>query len=332
MTTEEDQSKPCILSTVPLAFQCSHSWKDLRERYNVIQWEDFLQDENRYFVKIDIIFVMSCTAFIKESQLKMMRNVKLFQTWGTGTDGIDLALLRKYKVKLGNSPGATADACADFAMTLLLAAARKLTDSIASVKSDLPDSDQYWDSVIALTGKGVSGSSLGIFGMGEIGYEVAKRARGFRMKIFYHNRNQRSKEDEEEVQAIYCCSLEALLPQVDFLVITAPLTPDTRHSLNRDTLKLMKPDAIVVNIARGGVVNHDDLVDALRNKTIGGAVLDVTEPEPLPHDHALLAMHNVIVTPHISSCTNEALDAMTKRAVDNIDAAMSGKELMYEVS
>ncbi|NWU92026.1 GRHPR reductase, partial [Upupa epops] len=177
----------------------------------------------------------------------------------------------------------------------------------------------------------VSGATLGIVGMGSIGYKVAQRARAFDMRILYHNRRQRTKEEEEAVGAHYCERLQDLLPQSDFVMLVVNLTAETRRLIGRRELALMKPTATLINISRGAVVDQDALVEALQSKVIRAAALDVTDPEPLPRDHPLLALPNVIVTPHIGTATVQAMEMMAEEAVANILAVLKGQPIPSEV-
>nr|XP_054753006.1 glyoxylate/hydroxypyruvate reductase B-like [Lytechinus pictus] len=160
--------------------------------------------------------------------------------------------------------------------------------------------------------------------MGWIGFEVARRAKGFQMKVLYHNRHRR--DDDVEVGATYCPTLEDLLPHVDYLMLTPPLTEETRGMMGRDQMKLMKPSAIIINVSRGPIIVTDDLVEALKDGTIGGAALDVTDPEPLPIKHPLLHMPNVIISPHVGMYTREGVSRITLASAEDVRAAMDDGE------
>ncbi|KFP26537.1 hypothetical protein N325_11535, partial [Colius striatus] len=180
-------------------------------------------------------------------------------------------------------------------------------------------------------GTEVSGASLGIVGMGTIGYKVAERAKAFDMRILYHNRNQRNKEEESAVGAVYCKKLDDLLQQADFVLLSVTLTPQTHKLIGKRQLELMKPTATLINISRGLVVDQDALVEALQRKVIKAAALDVTYPEPLPRDHPLLKMKNVIVTPHIGSATTKTRLIMMENMTESIQAALAGQPVPNEV-
>ncbi|NWX73867.1 GRHPR reductase, partial [Alca torda] len=177
----------------------------------------------------------------------------------------------------------------------------------------------------------VTRATLGIIGMGSIGYKVAQRARAFNMRILYHNRNRRSKEEEEAVGAHYYKKMEDLLPQSDFVMLVVNLTPETHKLIGKKELGLMKPTATLINISRGAVIDQDALVEALQNKVIRAAALDVTYPEPLPRDHPLLKLNNIIITPHIGTATVQAIHMMAEEAIANMLAVLNGQPIPSEV-
>ncbi|NXL18508.1 GRHPR reductase, partial [Setophaga kirtlandii] len=180
-------------------------------------------------------------------------------------------------------------------------------------------------------GVGVTRATLGIIGMGSIGYKVAQRARAFNMRILYHNRNQRRKEEEEAVGAHYCAKMEDLLQQSDFVMLVVNLTPETHKLIGKKELGLMKSTATLINISRGAVIDQDALVEALQNKFIRAAALDVTYPEPLPRDHPLLNLNNVIITPHIGTATVQAIRMMAEEAIANMLAVLNDQPIPSEV-
>ena len=172
--------------------------------------------------------------------------------------------------------------------------------------------------------------TLGIIGMGRIGRQVAKRAHGFGMTVLYHNRT-RSDEAEVALGATYATKDE-LLSTADYVVLTVPLTAETRGLIGRAELARMKPTATLVNVARGAVVDKDALADALASRKIHAAALDVTDPEPLPRDHPLLKLDNVIITPHLGSATEETRRKMAEISVENLFAGLAGRELPFRVN
>ncbi|KFP26572.1 hypothetical protein N325_04234, partial [Colius striatus] len=182
-----------------------------------------------------------------------------------------------------------------------------------------------------LLGVEVTGATLGIIGMGSIGYKIALRAKAFKMNILYHNRTRRKAEEEHAVGAAYCQEMEDLLQRADFVLVAVSLTPQTRRLLGERELGLMKPTATLINISRGAVLDQEALLRALQTGAIRAAALDVTIPEPLPRDHGLLKLKNVIVTPHLGCKTEQAAYMITEEAVENILAALNGLPMPSEV-
>ena len=235
---------------------------------------------------------------------------------GVGHNNLDVAALTRAGVVATNAPGVLDDTVADFAWALMLAAARRVTEAERWLRAG------NWQgmSFHIMLGGDVHGRTLGILGMGRIGRAVARRAAGFRMPVIYHNRSRLSVDIERDCAARYV-DRDALLRDADFLVIALPLTQETRHAIGARELATMKRDAILVNIARGGVVDDMALIAALSEKRIAGAGLDVFEHEPsVPAQ--LLALDNVVLTPHIGSASLATRRAMANVAVDNLIAAL----------
>ncbi|NWI00405.1 GRHPR reductase, partial [Tichodroma muraria] len=182
-----------------------------------------------------------------------------------------------------------------------------------------------------ILGVKVAGATLGIIGMGSIGYKIALRAKAFEMNILYHNRTRRKAQEEQAVGATYCKKIDSLLQQADFVMLVVSLAPQTHKLIGKRELELMKPTATLINISRGAVVDQEALVAALRTGVIRAAALDVTSPEPLPRDHPLLELKNVIITPHLGIKTDKATYMITEEAVENILAALNGLPLPSEV-
>jgi len=203
-----------------------------------------------------------------------------------------------------------------------MASARRVVEGDTFTRG--PDFLKYQNMIYL--GKDVTGATLGVVGMGRIGGEVARRAAGFRMKILYYNRSQRPSEEEAELNAEYV-SKERLLAESDFIVLVCPMTPQTRHFIDAEALAAMKSDAVLINIARGGVVDTEALTKALQEKQIGAAGLDVTEPEPLPREHPLHTLENVTLMPHRGSATKNTRFAMASLCIKNLMAGLAGTEL-----
>lgn len=243
-----------------------------------------------------------------------------------GYDNIDVAACAARKIAVGNTPGVLTETTADLAFALLLATARKVVESERALRSG---EWQTW-SPMQFTGLDVHHATLGIVGMGRIGYEVARRASGFQMTILYHNRSRNA--DAERDFGAQHVSLETLLERSDFVSLHTPLTPETRHFFDAEQFARMKPTAIFLNTARGPVVNQADLVEALRTKRILAAGLDVFETEPLSPNDPLLTLENVVLLPHIGSASVATRTNMAVLAAENLVAGLQGRPLPHPVT
>ena len=255
-----------------------------------------------------------------------MPSLKVISNFGVGVDHIDLAAARARGIPVGNTPHILDGATADMTFALLLTAARNLVIGERYARS--ADFIHYDPNI--LIGSEVHGATLGIIGMGNIGRQVARRARGFDMTVLYHNR-ARNLQAEAELGAAYV-TLPELLQRADYVTLNLPLTAETRGIIGRAQLQQMRPTAWLINVARGGVVDHDALVEALEQHWIAGAALDVTEPEPLPRDHPLLRMDNAIIAPHLGSATRQTRQAMARLTVDNLQAGLAGLPLPSRIA
>lgn len=236
-----------------------------------------------------------------------------------GYDNVDVAALTARRVLLTNTPGVLTETTADLTFALILATARRLIEADRFLR------EGRWKtwSPLLLAGQDVHGATLGIIGCGRIGAAVARRARGFQMKVLYFNR-RRAPDLEAELGLEYC-AMDDLLRRSDFVSILVPLSPETRHLIGARELSLMKPTAVLVNTARGAVVDEQALYEALRSKRIWGAGLDVFEVEPVPPDHPLLGLDNVVALPHIGSASVATRTRMALLAVENLVSALSGR-------
>lgn len=255
-----------------------------------------------------------------------MPNLRVISNFGVGVDHIHLGDAKTRGIAVGNTPRLVDGATADLTFALLMAVARNLIIGDRYARS--AEFTVYDPNL--LHGYEVHGATIGIVGMGNIGQQVARRARGFDMTVLYHNR-KRNEAAEAELGATYL-PLDDLLQQADFVTLNVPLTAETRHLIGREQLRRMRPTAFLINVARGGVVDHDALVEALQEGWIAGAALDVTEPEPLPRDHPLLRMDNVVIAPHLGSATRQTRYNMARRAVDNLLAGLEGRPLPNRIA
>jgi glyoxylate reductase len=234
--------------------------------------------------------------------------------YAVGYDNIDVTAARMRGIQVGNTPDVLTDATADLAFALLMAAARCLREAAAAVAAG----DWLTWEPAALLGHDVHGATLGIIGMGRIGRAMAQRAGGFDMEVIHTGRDG--------------VTLTELLERSDYVSLHCPLTPETRHMIDGAALAAMKPTAILINTARGPIVDHAALTKALQEGTIGGAALDVTDPEPPDPADPLLSAPNLILVPHIGSATHTARERMADMAVDNLLAALAGQDMPHAVS
>ncbi|CAL8289131.1 unnamed protein product [Merluccius merluccius] len=320
--------KPCVLArkfgNQEAVYSCLSSL--VEEHFTVIDLET-IASQPEFNQKIQAILVWGCCSFLNRSLLQVLPNLKVVVSGGAGVNHLDIPLINSFGVKVCNTPNAVGNATADLAMGLMLASARNIIqgDSFSRCHEEGQDIDE------SHFGRDVSSKTLGIVGMGNIGYKVAKRALAFDMKIFYHNRRRRPVEEERMVGAEYCPVLEDLLAVSDYVVLLVNLSKASTHLIGRKQLSAMKSTATLINVSRGMVVDQEALVEALQNKTIQAAALDVTYPEPLPRDHPLLSLPNVIVLPHMGTHTLETSCHMIKQMMANVLAALAGETPPDEV-
>jgi len=262
---------------------------------------------------------------VDDALLASMPGVRVVSNFGVGVDHIDVKAATARGIPVGNTPGCLDGATADLGFALLLAVGRRVVEGDRYARG--PHFLRYDPSF--MLGREIHGSTLGIIGMGRIGEQVARRARGFDMTVVYHNRQRRPQAEDSTGARLV--SRDELLLTADYVMLTVPLTPETTGLIGRTELAMMKPTACLINIARGAVVDKDALTEALARKQICAAALDVTDPEPLPRDHPLLKLDNVIITPHLGSATDQTRERMTERSVANLLAGLAGKEVPWRV-
>ena len=246
-------------------------------------------------------------------------SVRLIANFGVGVNHIDLAAVAARKLVVTNTPGVLTEDTADMTMALLLAVPRRLAEGERLARSG---TWAGWSPTFML-GYRVSGKRLGIVGMGRIGQAVARRARGFNISIHYHNRNRVHPEIEQELEASYWEDLDQMLAHMDLISINCPQTPETFHLLSTERLDLLQPHAVIVNTARGGIIDEAALAERLADGRIAGAGLDVYEREPVIHDR-LLQLDNVTLAPHLGSATAEGRIAMGEKVLINIKMFADG--------
>ena len=245
--------------------------------------------------------------------------LRVVSIMAAGYDNIDVEAATQRSVIVTNTPGVLTETTADFTFALLLAAARRIAEGERAVR------EGRWTawSPSFLLGRDLHGATLGIVGLGQIGRAMARRARGFNMRLLYHSRTR--KPDAEQELGIAYATFDELLTESDFVSIHVPLTPETHHLFNNAAFERMKPTAVLVNTSRGPVVDEAALHRALETKQIAAAASDVAETEPLPKQDPLLRLPNFLITPHIASASVATRGRMAEMAVENLLAALAGK-------
>lgn len=249
-------------------------------------------------------------------------NLKVISNCAVGVDNVDLAAATARGIPVGNTPDVLTDATADMAFALLLSAARRIVEGVNYVKAG---NWKTWNLQLLL-GADLAGRTLGIVGLGRIGKAVARRAKGFGLRVIYFDPEVAG---DAIAQAV---SFDNLLREADFISLHVPLTPETRHMINEQALGRMKPTAILVNTARGPVVDHEALFRALEEHWIFAAALDVTEPEPLEPSSPLLDLKNCLVVPHLGSASFWTREQMAVLAAENLIAGLEGRRLPHCVN
>jgi glyoxylate reductase len=248
------------------------------------------------------------------------KQLKVISNHAVGFDNIDVPAATARGIPVGNTPDVLTDATADFAFALLMAVARRIPEAERYVH------DGKWKTwgPKLLLGVDIKGATLGLIGFGRIGQAMARRAAGFDMRVIYYDPKEVKPSPNFEAERV---DFETLLKESDFVSIHTPLTPDTHHLIDAKALSKMKPNAVLINTARGPVVDSHALYEALNANRIFGAGLDVTEPEPLPLDSPLLKLDNLIVVPHIASASTPSRNQMSWMAAQNLIAGLKGERL-----
>jgi len=248
-------------------------------------------------------------------------HLKVVSNMAVGFDNIDVAECTKRGIPVGNTPGVLTDTTADLAWALLMAGARRIVEGMDYVRAG---KWKTWGPMLLL-GQDVYGATLGIIGLGRIGEAVAKRARGFDMRILYYDVLRR--EDLEAEWGLEYVDLDTLLRESDFVTIHTILSPETHHLIGERAFQLMKETAVLVNAARGPIVDPEALYRVLKEGQIAYAALDVTEPEPIDMDNPLLELDNIIIVPHIGSASHATRGKMAEMAAQNLIAGLKGERL-----
>ncbi|MFL2864532.1 MAG: 2-hydroxyacid dehydrogenase [Pirellulaceae bacterium] len=253
------------------------------------------------------------------------RNLKVVSNYGVGVDHIDVEAARNLNIPVGNTPHVLNGTTADQALTLLLAAGRRLREGDIYARSS---EFTYFDPAYML-GTEIHHQTVGIIGLGGIGYQIARRCAAFDMNIVYHKRTPLA-DNPDNLNLTYV-SLDELLQQSDFVVCICPLTAETTGLIGKEEFAKMKNSAVLINVARGPVVDTAALTEALQEGHIYAAGLDVTDPEPLPRDHPLLSLDNVTIAPHLGSATMQTRRKMAEISVENLLLGLEDQTLLHSV-
>ena len=296
----------------------------LSNHFNVRVWEeenipvprDVLLKE---IEDVDGLFCL-LTDKIDEEVLNKALHLKVISILAVGYNNIDVQAATRKGIVVTNTPGVLNETTADLTFTLLMATARRVVEA-----SDFLRSGEWgaW-SPMQLTGQDIYGATIGIIGLGRIGEALVKRAKGFDMNVLYYNRTR--KPEKEQELGIHYANLKDLLQQSNYVCLLLPYSPEVHHLIGKEELALMKRDAILINSARGGIIDEDALYHALKNRQIWGAGLDVFEQEPVPVNHPLLSLPNVVALPHIGSASVKTRLAMAHLAADNIVNVLLGEK------
>jgi lactate dehydrogenase-like 2-hydroxyacid dehydrogenase len=266
--------------------------------------------------------ICTLTDRVDASMLAGTTRLKILANYAVGYNNSDVAAATARGIVVTNTPDVLTDSTADLTWALILAVARRVAEGDAFVRAG------EWKTAFSLQswlGADLHGATLGIIGMGRIGQAIARRALGFNMRVLYHNRTRLDAATEQKLQCEYSPERSRVLREADFLVVMVPYSPATHHFIKAEDIAQMKKSAILINTARGGVVDDAALIAALKAGTIAGAALDVFEGEPKLNPE-YLALRNVVLTPHIGSATRSTRMAMLRLAVKNLTAALRGED------
>ena len=296
----------------------------LSHYFNVRMWgeENIPVPRDILLKEIENIDGLICllTEKIDEEVIAKAKHLKIISNVAVGYNNIDLQAAARKGIIVTNTPGVLTETTADLTFALLMAAARRVVNA-----SDVLRNGEWgaW-SLMQLTGQDIYGATLGIIGLGRIGEALVKRAKGFDMNVLYYNRSR--KQDKECELGIHYVELKNLLQHSDYVCLMLPYSAEVHHLIGKEELSLMKPNAILINTARGGIVDEEALYEALRNGDIWGAGLDVFEQEPVTMDHPLLSLSNVVTLPHIGSASVKTRMRMANLAVNNMVKVLNGEE------
>jgi glyoxylate reductase len=295
----------------------------LKERFEAEVWPDYTPPTKKTIIekaaKVEALATLLSDK-IDAEVFDAAPNLKIVAQMAVGFDNIDVTEATKRGIYVTNTPGVLTETTADFAWTLLMATARRVVEADKYVRTG--KWKVGWHPMM-MQGRDIYGATIGIVGLGRIGCAIAKRAKGFDMKVLYHDIIRRP--DFEKEYNIQFTQLDTLFQKADFVTINAPLTKETYHLVNEEKLRMMKKTAYLINNARGPIVDEKALYKALKEGWIAGAALDVFEQEPTPVTNPLLKLDNVVVAPHISSASYETRSRMAEMVAENLVAFFEGK-------
>lgn len=294
-----------------------------RENYDVIlNPQDSLSNTDdivRMSSEVDAIIPCHSELFDRDTVARLDKRLRIVANHSVGVDHCDLNAFRERGICVTNTPDVLSDATAEIAMLLLLGAARRAAEGDSMIRQG---KWQSWSPAF-MVGTQVTGKRLGIIGMGRVGQVMARRARGFDMQVHYHNRSRLTPDLEQG--AVFHSSVESLLPQCDFLSLHCPATEQTQSLINEKTLSMLPTGSIIVNTARGALVDEPALLNSIESGKVAAAGLDCFVQEP-GGNVAFSEHQNIFMLPHIGSATRETRDAMGYRALDNLDAFFAGND------
>jgi glyoxylate reductase len=304
--------------------------KELKKQYDIeIHSGKIPIPKKRLASKIKNIDGLICFPYdiIDRELIDCAKNLKVISTYSVGFDHIDTEYAKDKKIRVGYTPEVLTGATADLAFSLMLDVMRRVSEGDRKIRNGM------WKEIYGAydyVGTDLQEKTLGIFGMGRIGSALAKRAKSFDMKIIYHNRKKVSKTIEKKLGAKYV-TFENLLSQSDVISIHVPHSKHTEQLFDKKILKKMKNSSFLINTARGKIINENHLIEALKNKIIAGAGLDVFESEPIGKNHPLTKLDNVVLAPHIGSSTKETRSKMAKITIENLHLGIAGKKPKFSV-
>ena len=325
MTQKRHKKKVLLTRTFP-----DFAIKELKKHYDIqIHKGPFPIPKNQLISKIKDKDGLICYPYdyVDKKVIDAAKNLKAISTFSVGYDHIDINYAKKHKIIIGYTPEVLTVATADLTIILILDIIRRVTEGDRLVRKG------NWKQVFGAdtyVGQEIPQQTLGIFGLGRIGREVAKKAQVFGMKVIYHNRKRLSKNIEKKLKVKWS-SFDSLFKNSDVVSILVPYSKQTHELVNMKLLKKMKKTAFLVNTARGKIVKESDLVSALRKKIIAGAALDVYYTEPISSKHPLTKLENVILAPHIGSSSVKTRNVMCDLTVKNLKLALAGKKPLYSV-